>query len=397
MAPLRDFSACIVLALLLPVTASPADRGGGEAEPTLAQIRATFAAARDRIHSLYVETENEGRSLQTPKGVVRRFRSTVAVAPYRRYVEVLHLIPGLDWEDDPRWEQTFLTPGHLVVFWVNRRSALTSTKAADPSQNDKLKGVFYDYFLECTGWWPPGETGDGRPGWAPPPRSVHVVLGRTDLRLKGGLETVGGSRCAVVSTPDGLDTFWFDVDRGCALVQRHLTNPDARLHTCYVNTSFREVAPGVWLPWELRRVAHRGRSPGEIPDDELLVFMRATSRVRSLRVNDVPEETFHFQPPPGTGVNNRDRKDEDFVTPGGTDLLDNSVRIGQKILRLHAAQSPPHEEQWGVVWPFGVGLGAVAVGLAAWLVVRRLRHGHTRRLNLPPSPGPEVASGGHLG
>jgi hypothetical protein len=394
MAPLRDLAPVAVLSLLLSAGSAPAGPGEGQAEPTLEQIRATFAAARARVHSLSFVADNDGRSLHTPAGVVRRFRTTAAIAPYRRYVEVVHLVPGLDWEDDPEWERSFLTPGHLTVFWVNRRAALVSTKEANPGQNPKLRPVLYEYFLEGTGWWPPEEAGEGRTDWAAPPaQAVHVVLGRTDLRLRKGLERVGGSRCAVVATPDGLDTLWLDVDRGCALVRRHLTNPKERLHACYTNASFREVVPGVWLPWELRRVAHRGRSPGEVPDDELLVFLRATRHIRKLRVNDVPEETFHFQPPPGTAFNNEDRNGANYATPGGIDLLDNSVRIGRKILRLRAAQSPAHEEQGGVVWPVAGVLAGAAVGLAAWLAVRRRRgQARARRLSVSPGPGPAVAS-----
>jgi hypothetical protein len=35
------------------------------------------------------------------------------------------------------------------------------------------------------------------------------------------------------------------------------------------------------------------------------------------------------------------------MTPGGTDFLDQTVRRSQKLLRLHAAQSPPHDEKGG--------------------------------------------------
>src|SRR5438093_99108 len=109
MTPLRDLTRGAMLVLLLSATAAAADRGGGQAEPTLAQIRANFAAARARIHSLAYESDNDGRSLQTPAGVVRRFRTNAAIAPYRRYLEVVHLASGLDWDDDPDWERTFLT------------------------------------------------------------------------------------------------------------------------------------------------------------------------------------------------------------------------------------------------------------------------------------------------
>src|SRR5207302_1361055 len=163
-------------------------------------------------------------------------------------------------------------------------------------------------------------------------------------------------------------------------------NPKERIHTFYSNASFREVVPGVWLPWEFRRVVHRGRSPGEVPDDDLLVLMRARRRLKSLRVNDVAETTFCFQPPPGTAVNDRDRADGDFVTPGGIDLLDNSVWIGRKILRVHSARSPPHEEQGRVVWWVGGILAGVVAGMAAWLAVRR-RRGHARARRLSVAPG----------
>src|SRR5262249_12612317 len=146
-----------------------------------------------------------------------------------------------------------------------------------------------------------------------------------------------------------------------------------RLHTCYRNDSFREVAPGVWLPWEQSRVAHRGPTPGEIPDDELLVFLRATSRVRNLRVNDVPEETFTFRPPPGTAVTPTDKKGGEFVTPGGVDLLDQSARTGGKILRLRAAGPPPPDKMRHVFWPLTGTLAGTAVVVGLWLAVRGRR------------------------
>jgi hypothetical protein len=347
---------------------------------TLAQIRATVATSRDRIHSIYYEAENEGRSLMTPKGVVRRIRTTAAIAPFRRYLEVIHLPLGLDWEDDVDWERTFLTPDNLTIFWVNQRKVLTSSKDANPAQNFKLGPVFNEFFMECTGWWPPGERAEGRRDWAPPPQAVHIILGRADLRLKPGLETVGGHPCAVVSTPDDLDTLWFDVSRGCALVRRHTTNPAERLHACYVNDSFREVAPGVWLPWELSRVAHRGPSPGEIPNDDLLVSTRATRRITSLRINDVPEETFLCRsPPPGTGVETRDNVNGSYMIPGGTDLLDVSVRIGQKILQLRPDYTHIPDKKWGVTRTVGAASGAAAVVILLWVAVRYFRRS--------PAPG----------
>jgi len=325
-----------------------------------------------------------------------RYRSTAAIAPYRRYYESVHFVPGLDWEEDPELTRTFLTLGRLDIFWPNKRASVTSAKDANPGPNRKIWPVFCDHYMECTGWWPPGEAAQAPRDWAPaPPQAVHVRLSRADLHLKEGLETVAGCRCAVVSDPDGLDTLWFDVDRGCALVQRHMADHKNHLHGCYTNSSFREVAPGVWLPWEVRRVIHRGRSPGENPDDHQVLFS-ATRRISKLRVNDVADETFIFRPPPGTGISDQDRKDNDFVTPGGIDFLDQTVRSSQKILRVHAAQSPPHDEKGGVAWSAAGILAGAAVGIVVWLAIRRYR-GQARRMSMAPGPGSAVASGGHPG
>lgn len=325
---------CCAAFLLLVLPSTRADEGGPRPAPSIEAIRAGAAEACARIRSLSYTSETQGTTLNTARGDSQQLRNAAAIKPFARYSEVIHLLPGLDWRDDTQWERTYLVPGKMDVVWVTKRLAQTSRKESGPDRNPKLTSTFNDYYLECSGWWPPGEDAGVDGTWAgPPPQSLVAILARPELLVDPSLEVVDGRPCAVVRTADGLNALWLDIERNYCLVRRHLSVPAERLHFAYENGAFREVAPGAWLPTELTRIVHRGPDgPGVIPEDDLLIFARATRRVTELRVNEVTDNLFEPSYLPGTMIHDFDA-DTTTVIPGGVDLLDDSIRIARTILQ----------------------------------------------------------------
>jgi hypothetical protein len=100
------------------------------------------------------------------------------------------------------------------------------------------------------------------------------------------------------------DKLWLDLDRGLALRKReHKTSPGPKTAYRRVNSSFEEVAPGVWLPKEseLQTVA-----PSDDPDfpEQYRGKPVVSSRTKVTKwvVNEVPDDLFDPLVKPGDQV-----------------------------------------------------------------------------------------------
>jgi hypothetical protein len=144
------------------------------------------------------------------------------------------------------------------------------------------------------------------------------VLERGRYKVQDAIERVDAANCVVLSgTVERTasvgditqkftmeDKLWLDLDRGLALRKReHKTSPGPKTAYRRVNSSFEEVAPGVWLPKEseLQTVA-----PSDDPDfpEQYRGKPVVSSRTKVTKwvVNEVPDDLFDPLVKPGDQV-----------------------------------------------------------------------------------------------
>ena len=372
---MRRFYLALYMALLVCVPGTVRAHRLEPAGSSLGRIRREFTRVRFQLRSLAYTSETVGRTLNTPKDQVDRYRSSGAIKAFSRYLETQHLLMrGLNWEDDIHWSATYLRPGQMEVLWVKQRQAITSQKDARPDKNMKLASTFNDFFVECTGWWPPDESSIVVAEWPSRPlQSVIATLDRSDLTCSEQPATIDGCPCVVVSKSDGSDSLWFDISHGFALIKRVMFLPDEKAFAYYRNSSFKEVLPDVWLPLQLSRTIHRGTSGEDIPSDDLLIYARATQYIKSIHVNDSEETQFAPQYLPGTIVTNVDTK-QSYPVSGGLDLLDESISTGTKLIRLKAPDSWEAANLRSLIVKYGLPIMlALALVSAIWFLLKTVR------------------------
>jgi len=294
--------------------------GQGESAQTMQRVREEAEASRQRLHSIYVET----RAHRRRDGAELRFMA--AAKGSKRFIEEIHRPPGADWEEDLDWTRVYLSHEMMQTLWVVNRYCKQSREQPKLSIGRNRRCA---YFLEFSGWFPPE---DDTPEEDLPKWLLHLALRDPACLVRPELEEVRGHRCVVVELP-GQDTAWLDVDRGYALVRRETR--ECPLRFTYQNADFREVAPKLWLPWELSRTVYYG--PGAEKNRDIL---DGTLTIVRMEVNNVADEVFHFTPEPGTRVYDVDRNEVKQL-PGGLEVMDQVARAGRRIVAEDPASVRP--------------------------------------------------------
>lgn len=286
-------------------TSSPED-----ADWSLVRVRIQVDQSRQHLRSIVVEATSHGSAFSQPRVTHQIF----AIDGRNRFLDRAHLNDrhgNTDGANDPEWRRSYLTEDMLTTVWVVDRFAKMSREQSSNAVGDTLR---YDYFMECTGWWPPGESSlpEDEPVWA-----LHKALQNEDCRVQDSLETVGEHRCVVIEIP-GRDKLWLDVDRGCAVIRRERQWEGK--WTIYENSDFREFGDCIWLPWKLHRVIHHGVGPILTKEEQASLLVQSTQTVERMEVNHVPDEMFVFKPEPGMLIYDVERNKR-WAIPGGQEEI----------------------------------------------------------------------------
>jgi hypothetical protein len=126
-------------------------------------------------------------------------------------------------------------------------------------------------------------------------------------------EMCDGQSCHVLEGPKG-SSLWLDAERGCAIKRRVAFHPKTGRFMARIDLSDHEqTLPGVWFP---RRITQYRDEEGKDP--------KGAVEILEVRMNDVPDDLFRFNPPPGS-VRFVDGRLAEQTTPGGLDHLDRVV------------------------------------------------------------------------
>lgn len=179
---------------------------------------------------------------------------------------------------------------------------------------------------------------------------VPTALKMSSYSILPQLESVDGFPCHVIVSD--LDAIWIDAQNGCSVRRRAWflrtseEDPGA-LSNLYMCRNFREVAAGVWLPFECTRVDFSAQSADEFNRGK--VASRNEFTVSEWNINEVPDSLFEFDFPAGSIVYNQDNHTE-FFAPAGekafADAVKNAGQIkgvslpGEKIGQMRSGKSP---------------------------------------------------------
>jgi len=342
------------LALLGIVSLGGSSSGRGEqalprqpALETIDQIRRLMHDRRDHLVSIKVEFRSWH---QQNLGTARHERSVVAAKGGRRYALLWHGEFSHP-EEDPRAYIQLLDGENWNVLNTYFREYDVSRKFAVRSYTDKI--LFHPVF-ESLGWWPPDDTNpparqDGRRFFA------DDVVDDERCRVVGR-ELIDGRWCHVVEVANS-DRLWIDCARGVVICQkRYASGGDHAEITAMEASDLREVSPGFFLPYRMRRI-QRARN------------LDVTTVIDSYSINEVVDSQFQIEVTPGTLIYDRDT-DTYRQVPGGFEVMDRVVRWVKANVQASERSANFNANQVAVM-----GLGGIAAGVAAaWAQARRGRN-----------------------
>jgi hypothetical protein len=256
-------------------------------------------------------------------------RTVYATRGPLRYIRITHFDGLMPEELDITENEGFFTGTTFDVFY--RRSGYYETLKQSPEQTTAwpLRG---DYFIECLGWWPAEDT--TRPPQVGGPFYLHKALDEPGYVVLPFQEERGGALCHVVELP-GVDRLWIDPQTGFSLRGRlRFSGQPPVLVARYELSDFRQVGPGIWIPWRLRRTTYdslvrQGEQGPRLNRD-------VVAAVERVQINDVPEELFRFTPPPGALVQDRDAH-KTWQIPGGLSFLEDVTAVARRRLDVYQA------------------------------------------------------------
>ena len=327
---------CLILGSLLGGLMPPlstnalAEREGREgriASLSLAEVAARLACSRGKMIGLQAEYTFKQTYPTNGAAAGRCLRVGIIARGPARKVRTFHSDFGMPESLDMHVNEVYCTGNELNVFYPN--GAYFEISKHNASQPFAWP-VRAEFFLVCLGWWPPGDstTPPGDPGYF-----LHEALKRPHYGVSRLQEVMDGAWCHVVEYP-GRDRIWLDPAAGFAMRQRMCFSGDPpRLKQIIRARDFHEVEAGVWLPFSLERVAY---DPTRCDDSGApAVELAVQCSLLKAEANKVRDEDFHFSPPAGTLVQDRDTG-EMWQIPGGLELLDRIIGIAKGRIRIYA-------------------------------------------------------------
>ncbi|HUY91554.1 MAG TPA: hypothetical protein VMV10_22630 [Pirellulales bacterium] len=329
---------------------SAAPREGATNESRLDDLRIAVASARSKMRSLRVKARLFNLA-NDPKNYV--VIDAIAAGP-RRLVSISHYTDNILLRDTND-SRHYFEPGAVKSYYPFRRTyEVTHRFSSVAALTDKIRR--YPLF-EGLGWWPPDDA-TAPPKFFDAPWFTHEVLASKDAVLEEARSTIDGLECDVLSVP-GVHRLWFDARRRTLVRRERYAGQPLKPVAICVLSDYREVIPGLWLPYEIVR---------ELP----AVPLKSRFLVDRYSINDVKSEDFAFDPPPGTIVADRDTGSATQLR-GGFDHLD---FVARSVKALAGARGKHVSPAAGVGWRAAAGLSAAVV---SFFIVARLPRGRRVR------------------
>jgi hypothetical protein len=179
-------------------------------------------------------------------------------------------------------------------------------------------------------------------------------------------QIVDGVPCWVVEWP-GMDRIWVDTARGCAVPRRrYCWGPGKPMRIEVLNTDYREVNPGLWLP--MRQVVNQYAS---IVGDPAPLWGTAVTRlqyeVSSIEFDGVSDDFFAVDLEPGTRVYDMVREIQ-YTVRGSEqgDPFDTAIERAREYVQVPS--------RWSQILKLVIAAAAGCIMLwAIWIRTRRTK------------------------
>jgi|GEM_PF-6441627 len=253
--------------------------------------------------------------------------------------------------DDPVGTERYFDGSRFDVFFPHNGTYETTRRFAVSPYTRK---ILFNFFFECLGWWPPGDSSDCPRRGDGSPEFLCDIISDERCRLLPDRKSVDGCICSVLYIPRVV-RLWIDPVIGMPRRREQLgTSPDGAemVIGVYDLREFEEVVENVWLPRLIERHFVKANR-------------RNFHRIVHYEVNNVSESKFNCRVPPGTLVYDRDC-DESHQIPGGLDMLER--RVG----RLKDLMARQNSDGFDFPRARGIRIGlAISLGILVWLLGRR--------------------------
>lgn len=316
------------------------------------------------VHRWLIEYEATP-SATTPG--VSAHRVMAVASPGSFYHLSAHFTPQQPWQVDPFCQEYFIAEGLTCHRWpFNRTYSEGRMKPGD----DLGGTIEYDLLLLIAPTWPLTEYQTPRSSEFGTLLLPSAAIRSADYRLLPQAESFAGESCAVFER-EGVERIWLATQKGTCVVRRDMWNPHSgRLAQRISAEKVEQIAPGLWLPMEVRSQFFAQKREGNEETVEREYQLRI---LRCQRNEEVPLSLFTPVHRPGS-VKFDTASQSHQVLAGGEDLLTDVVDFMTKYADLPTKPARGDHPAW---WFLG-GLGG---GLCGGLILFDLLRGIGRRKN----------------
>jgi len=196
------------------------------------------------------------------------------------------------------------------------------------------------------------------------------------------LDRVDGQLCHVVASD--YHVMWLDAQHGCcvrrrAWLVRDSANEAPVIQFINIAKDFTEPAKGIWFPrlWYCLRFCDASMSPSQRGK----LYSVDKIAVSSINVNNVRDNLFDINFPPGTKVADEVHKTQ-YIVPHGEELLEKAIAEGRPIVngRVMSPGWRPRSLFWQCLW---FANAVLILGIGAFLLVRFIRKARNAQLGNP--------------
>ncbi len=193
---------------------------------------------------------------------------------------------------------------------------------------------------------------------------------KSKYRVLAAPEDIEGALCWVAEWP-GMDKIWVDPQRGFAITRREFAwGPGKPLKYAHRNHDFREVKPGLWLPFR----QGEDRYASVVAEKESLWGKVAATNEYTLlaaEFDNVPDSQFEVKLPPGTRVIDMVR-DFRYAVSGTGDTDPFTAEIEEARRERQGLEPTGSRKRWIIAAANLVLLAVVGLG---WFYRKRIRSG----------------------
>lgn len=306
---------CWSIALVPDMASSIKASGPPKAYLSAQDIRRKMSESLRLIDSINVKYR--GESLINNENGNYVFRHVIVARPLWMYHHGAHGSRRISWEDDVEQQKAWIgREKYFNEFPMRRVYFFDELSSTDPLPGTLQNEIWFQF----TGQWQL----DMRPPpllWNLVPSLTIVCESEDYSHVRPAMEKVDGRWCHVLERK-GVESLWFDCERGCSLMKREAVEPEGgKLFGSLELTRYTKAAPGIWLPRRIRNRQYAWTGNGKsLTNDFVLAVLEIT-------VNDITSDRFEFYPRPGSISFHADRSRgaAQQSEPGGVDYLDEVI------------------------------------------------------------------------